>query len=486
VTPKPTTRPAFETTTEEGDGPPYTDEPEDPEPTEEPEPTSDDGEPPIETGTKPSDQITLNPPTATISWGKRDVDPPPTIGLGFPTYSIVWPKFPLPTATVTWGKRQDDEEPIPPTEALPEDPVPEPTEILPGPQPDPSDEITLAPPTATVSWGKRDVDPPPTIGLGFPTYTMIWPKPPKTTAHVSWGKRDVDPPPTIGLGFPTYTMIWPKPPKTSAHVSWGKRQEDEVPEPTEIAPGPQPDPSDAITIAPPVGTVTWGKRDAAPEPTAAPELLDVEARAAQFTCGSYTTVTSIKSCPRIGCRPPCVFTPEDFELAPDAPWSPTTTDIRCPIVKTATNKCATCQCPTTFASILPTPIRPITTKFPKPDPPITLPHLPVITKSVPLPSSSSSCAATVTQTIVSPCPPPPICPHNAVACTEAKIVKREAVVEKRVVQVETTVLTPTPVILPTRLPSKSVEPGRCTGQVTKGVLAPCPTYTCVPWNYCGE
>ncbi|KAJ4286135.1 hypothetical protein N0V90_013484 [Kalmusia sp. IMI 367209] len=56
-----------------------------------------------------SDQITFVPPTASISWGKRDAEAQaPTYGLGFPTFSFNFPGLPRSSAYISWGKRDDD------------------------------------------------------------------------------------------------------------------------------------------------------------------------------------------------------------------------------------------------------------------------------------------------------------------------------------------------------------------------------------------
>ncbi|KAF2007369.1 hypothetical protein P154DRAFT_393598, partial [Amniculicola lignicola CBS 123094] len=154
----------------------------------------------------PKDSIGLQPPKATIIWGKRDAEADPQDSIG------------LHTPAISWGKRQDITE-IP---------------VLPGPTP--TDEISMNPPEATVSWGKRDddADSQDSIGLQFPTYSFNWPKPPKSTSKVaiSWGKREAEPATnSFGLGKPTRSIKWPKPPKTTAkstssagYISWGKRE----------------------------------------------------------------------------------------------------------------------------------------------------------------------------------------------------------------------------------------------------------------------
>lgn len=64
----------------------------------------------------PSDQITFIPPTATISWGKRDAEAQsPTWGLGFPTFSWGFPPQYPSSAYISWGKRDDDDKGRPTT-----------------------------------------------------------------------------------------------------------------------------------------------------------------------------------------------------------------------------------------------------------------------------------------------------------------------------------------------------------------------------------
>lgn len=200
-------------------------EPEDPEP-EEP---GDDDDYPVPQPPKPSDSISLSPPSYTVSW-----DPPLPTTTKKPEYPG-WPWRPRPTktkkttskpsvtATVTWGrKRQFDYDPIPTD--VGEDPEdPEDPEESDFPSPDPEegdlpnfpiptqkDSIGITPPKATISWGKREEEadnPPPTIGLGKPTATLIWPKPVKPTGHISWGKRQED---EVTINPPEATIIWGK------------------------------------------------------------------------------------------------------------------------------------------------------------------------------------------------------------------------------------------------------------------------------------
>tara|TARA_R110002003_G_scaffold207_4_gene16022 strand:+ start:15276 stop:16265 length:990 start_codon:yes stop_codon:yes gene_type:complete len=180
-----------------------------------------------------------------------------------------------PPTYISWGKRQDEAEPTSepeiPDDEFPEDPEPEdpegPDEFPPFPVPTQPNSIGIQPPQYTVIWGKREaeaqVD---TIGLEFPTGSIVWEKPAPTNkppVYVSWGKREaeaqVD---TIGLEFPTGSIIWEKPAPTNkppVYVSWGKRQDEELP--TEIL---APTPTNEQTIGSPQATVIWG-RDAAPE-----------------------------------------------------------------------------------------------------------------------------------------------------------------------------------------------------------------------------
>lgn len=89
---------------EDSDPPEPTDTfPTDPEDPEDPEITA----PPEQ---QPSDQITLQPPSATIIWGKRDPVPQDSFGLGFPWQTVYYPK-PNPPSFVSWGKREPVAEP---------------------------------------------------------------------------------------------------------------------------------------------------------------------------------------------------------------------------------------------------------------------------------------------------------------------------------------------------------------------------------------
>lgn len=178
-----------------------------PEPTDEPlpeddedpfpeDPEDDDDFPIVPPGQGPTDTIGLEPPTATVIWGKRNPQQFDTIGLQFPTASFYFPSAKPPTY-ISWGKRQDGSDEPEPT-AFPEDPeddFPEDPVITQAPQP--SDQIGLEPPTATVIWGKekkREAVPQPqdSIGLGFPWQTVYFPKPGGPPTYVSWGKREAE------------------------------------------------------------------------------------------------------------------------------------------------------------------------------------------------------------------------------------------------------------------------------------------------------
>jgi hypothetical protein len=129
-----------------------------------------------------------------VGWGKRDIPTETdTIGLQFPTGSVVWAQ-PSPPTYISWGKRQDDAEPTDapeiPDDEFPEDPEdPEgPVDIPPFPVPTQPNSIGIQPPTATVIWGKRQDE-------GLPTDFPLFPEPTPTdevsnsppSATVIWG-----------------------------------------------------------------------------------------------------------------------------------------------------------------------------------------------------------------------------------------------------------------------------------------------------------
>jgi hypothetical protein len=504
---------------------------------EEPEDPEDGGPSAIPDGPpqNPPDQITLNPPTATISWGKRqfengpqptdvpeDPENPDDPGDGGP---ITITGNPLqtphdtvtiapPTATITWGKRQFEYDPeptdIPENPENPDDPGDSDPITIPGnPPQNPPDIVTIAPPTATITWGKRqfEYDPEPTDmpentedpedggPIVIPTNQPANPpgsigmNPPSAT--ISWGKSQEDEDPTI-------TAIPPNQPTPSdqitnapptASITWGKRQFEYNPEPTDLPEDPEDpadggpnvistnvpqNPPDSIGINPPVATISWGKRDVdleatnswgivwptffpkptipgyiswnkapAPVPTAAiAEPLNAEA--AYVTCASTNTVTSLHPCPTYSCGGACSLTPGTVT----APAPPPVHNTECPLTATATNVCASCVCHTT---LIPS-TRPNSTITAPPSPPSSFP--------------TTSCL-TITSTIVPPCIPP-MCPHpEHIACKKFVPAVRE--IEKRFVTMTTSV--------------DEVE--KCTIPVpTKTLFKGCPTYTCVPKGDC--
>lgn len=192
------------------------------------------------------DTIGLEPPSASIyfpstpdqpptyiSWGKRQDEAEPTPAPEDPDEGpIEIPPFPQPTqpnsiglqppqATVIWGKRQDD------GGEDPEDPS-GPIEIPPGPAPTQPNSIGIQPPQATVIWGKRDNNPDDTVGLQPPRVSVWFPKPtpgPKPPSYVSWDRRQDEP---VTTEIPPASQ--PAPPneisvgKPTASVGWGKER----------------------------------------------------------------------------------------------------------------------------------------------------------------------------------------------------------------------------------------------------------------------
>ena len=266
--------------------------------------TSVDDEPTPPPANQPSDQISLYPPSASVTWNKRG-EASLTSSWGFQFTSII-PSASKPskyTGEVSWYKRQDEA-----------DPTSDPGDDLPPPfTPTPSNDIGIQPPSATISWGKREPAQSNSFGLGKPTHSIWWPRPPKTSAYISWGKRQEDeptddptdalpppaqqtPPDEISVLPPSATVIWgrdaarptKKPTSTKKLTSTKKPsptpskpssslvpsppsdpdptddpQPTDDPDPTdEVPPPPQQTPPDQISIQPPSATVIWG-RDAA-------------------------------------------------------------------------------------------------------------------------------------------------------------------------------------------------------------------------------
>lgn len=435
----------------------------------------------------PSDDIGIQPPAASMSWGKRDPEPQSNSwGFHFPTYSFAWPKPPKQSsAYISWGKRQDEEP----------EPTEDPVDELPAPaQPTPPDDIGMQPPTATVIWG-RDAQPEPQgneIGFQPPKATVIWGKekrdpepqgddigmqPP--TASVIWGKekRDAEADPQFSLVFPSNVPFpswdpenpwWPKP--SQPYVSWGKR--DAVPEPT-AAPVLEEPKEEAKRDANPEAQfslnfpsnypfpwwpqpsqpfVSWGKRDAAPEPTAAPNTdnrkilpRDAEAEAAAEAEAQFSIVFP-SNYPR-----PTWYIPKPSQ--PYVSWG----------------KRDVASEPT----IAPTPLKP--TPVP----------IGTLATSIVGPRPSGLCP-TITALVAPPCVPP-ICPHATETPCDynkpipaMKKVRKEREVEN-VEVVEKTIVT-IKTFTPTGTPTSIID--KCTQAVTKTIYGTCPTYTCVPWSDC--
>lgn len=320
--------------------------------------------PPFPWPTQPN-QIGLEPVHATVIWDKRQEDVEPEEpeddfpeDPDFPSEPEE-PEEPVPvptqpnsigiqppTATVIWGKRQEETEPIEEPK-IPDDEFPEEPEE-PVPAPTQPNTIGLEPPVATVIWSKRQDD-------DFPE-DPDFPEEPEEPVPAPTQ------PNTIGLEPPVATVIW------------GKRQDvslpvEQAPEPTatgpfEIPPLPVPTQPNSNEVGQPTATVIWG-RDAAPAPTALARLQDRDA-AAQFTCGSTTTAYPIKACPKIPCKPECHYSPEFLEPVDSDPIDTVTGIPKCPVTKTLTNVCPICVCPTpppapTKTPTLPTPACPLTT-----------------------------------------------------------------------------------------------------------------------------
>ncbi|KAF2786681.1 hypothetical protein K505DRAFT_398304 [Melanomma pulvis-pyrius CBS 109.77] len=375
-------------------------------------------------GKRQDDEVTLLPPSASISWGKREEQAPSdTYGLQFPSMSFSWWKPPpKPTsAHVSWGKRQDEDEPT----EVPAPPLPIPT---------PPNQVTLLPPKASVSWGKREAD------AQFDTHEIH-----PTGGYMSWGKREAE-------AQDNTQDIYP----TGGYLSWGKR-EAEAQVNTHI-------------IHHSGGYLSWG-RDTAPEPTGAAILVEREVPECLLT----KTVTRPVPCPLIICPLGCPSTPPTDT---EALLEDTAEGLDCPLTFTVPSKCPTCNCPTPIKP--PTALPPSLTLTYKPTPPpipttfiiITPGPKPPITKPAP-----TGCP-TSTVTVAPPCVPP-LCPLQNIACDFNRV---EPVLEKvrRVEKTIVTIKTISPIgTLSIGLPTPVAS--SCTKAVTKTVALSCPTYTCVPW-----
>ncbi|KAF2110048.1 hypothetical protein BDV96DRAFT_604131 [Lophiotrema nucula] len=275
-----------------------------PTPTPTPEDPEDPTDPPSYPTPSNSNQISLYPPSASVSWDSGSL---PTADPGLPPVIVPSPSNNIglqpPKYSISWYRRQYEEDPEPTAVPEPEDPEPEPEDPAPGPivlPPlpifTPKNSIGIQPPHYSIIWGKRqdEEDPAPTEDPAPPLQTppdQITVLPPQ--ASVSWGKREEVEAATatnsIGLQFPTYSLWWPKPsPSKPPVISWGRRQEDE-PEPTDFPtpadpeepipedpeepfPGddvplpPLPQPANSIGVQPPSATIIWGRdAEAAPQ-----------------------------------------------------------------------------------------------------------------------------------------------------------------------------------------------------------------------------
>jgi hypothetical protein len=347
----------------------------------------------------PPNEIGIQPPKATIIWGKEKREPQ-TNSYGFEFTSIIpsfVPPAVRPTGGVTWGKRQDEEEPV---EDLPLPPI----------FPTSTDEVSMQPPQGSMSWGKREAQPQ-TDDIGI--------QPPEAT--IIWGKEKREPEAEAEAQF---SLVWPS---NIPRPSWGSR------------PTGQPH-------------VSWGRRDAAPEPTAAAVLAAPEQDSPK-SCALTTTVSRIRPCPQIRCTNDCpVYTPlnNEYELVDDdlvkmADEPSPHEQFDCPATVTATNKCPFCSC---------------------------------TTRPTPVVTPSASCA-TIIKTVWPEKCREPTCPEpKETPCDYSrpvpKMVKKR-VVEKRVVTIKSTVRN-TPASPPIG------EEAKCT--VTRTAARVCPTFTCVPWQQC--
>jgi hypothetical protein len=265
-----------------------------------------------------------SPPTY-ISWGKRQNEAEPTDAPDVPEDPedpqgpIEIPPAPVPnlpnsigleppTATVIWGKRQEESDP--------EDPQ-DPIEITPTPVPNPPNSVGLDPPTETVIWGKRQDD---THTIGAPTVTVIWGKrqeetdPTDDPVDPEEPEDPVpDPPNTIGIEPPTVTVIWGRDyPVSPPHV----------PQPTLSPPKPSTPPGCAIPTATLIPVCEPPKCPARSTPCdlnrRVPRMeklvrREIEKRVVMIEtvgppvtkCTASRTKTVVKTCPTYTCVPGC-------------------------------------------------------------------------------------------------------------------------------------------------------------------------------------
>lgn len=456
----------------------------------------------------PGNSIGIQPPKATIIWGKRqfEYEPEPTEG----------PQAPEPEEPDVEEPEPEPEEPEWPEEPEPEWPeVPEPEwpeepdfpiELPPWIIPKPSNSIGIQPPKATIIWGRRKVAAE-TTSYGF-EHTAIIPTmipPLRPTSDVIWGKRQVDneiledpiddpeeepvDPIEDSTDFPDLPGLPTATPKDevtmespTATIVWGRRNANveaaaTTPDIGIVFPPNRPKPTFVTKPTPPV-FVSWNRRDAAPEPTAAAVLAN---RAAEVpkSCALTTTVTRIRVCPAIKCTHECPVYPlegTEYELVDpaneafyerrDEPSEHAQFD--CPVTATVTNKCPFCSCSPK------TPL-PTLTRLPV----ATLTPIVKTTKTTTAKTTSTYCPpAVITVSPPIPCDPP-MCPHKELPCdynVPVPLARRGRIARRGVVKPPVASLEP---ILPTKTTAASCKPS-----VTMTVAKLCPTYVCVPWDQC--
>ncbi|KAF2476226.1 uncharacterized protein BDR25DRAFT_210498, partial [Lindgomyces ingoldianus] len=150
---------------------------EEPEPTEEPidGPTDIPAPPQI----TPPNSLGIQPPTFSISWGKREADAEVNTGYPIPSQYLSWlSKYPQPPKEtegptyVTWGKEKREAD----------------AQV---------NTIGLGEPSQGISWYKQHPHPKPTSADG--------------PGYISWDKREADAQvDTIGMGEPSQWISWYK------------------------------------------------------------------------------------------------------------------------------------------------------------------------------------------------------------------------------------------------------------------------------------
>jgi hypothetical protein len=174
--------------------------------------------------TTPSNVIGITPPKATIIWGKREkASTSNSAGLHFPTYSVSWsgPKPPKTTKPVyvSWGKRQDDEVTLlPPSASISWDKRADAAASDSGGLQFPTYSVSWwkpppKPTSVSVGWGKRDAEVQlPTDAPPQPTLTLsLWPTPPPvpTTLITPGPKPPITKPVPSGCSTTTVTIARP-------------------------------------------------------------------------------------------------------------------------------------------------------------------------------------------------------------------------------------------------------------------------------------